>query len=164
MSKSGYPGIDGFLVTRAPLILDVLCLAMIAVLIVLACSIYLAKVRRRFEGHKKIQITLGVVLLVVIVLFEADIRLHGWQDRAAGELNGKAPAAAVTALYIHLCFAVSTVLLWIVTTVLALRRFSVPPLPGPHSQLHAQLGWLSAAGMALTTITGWIFYYVAFMR
>src|SRR6188472_597565 len=100
MSKSGFPGIDGFLGTRAPLILDVLCLAMIAVLIVLAWSIYLAKVKRRFALHKSIQITLGVVLLVVIVLFEMDIRLHGWQDRAADQLGGQAPAAAFTALYV----------------------------------------------------------------
>ena len=44
MSKSGFPGIDGFLGTRAPLILDVLCLAMLAVVVVLVWSIYQVKV------------------------------------------------------------------------------------------------------------------------
>lgn len=164
MDHSGYPGIDGFLGTRAPLILDVLCLAMLAVMVVLAVSIYLVKVRKRYALHKQIQITLGVVLLAVIVLFELDIRLHGWQDRAAGDLGGRAPAAAVKALYVHLVFAVSTVVLWIVTTVLALRRYSDPPLPGPHSPAHKVLGWISTVDMGLTTITGWVFYWFAFVK
>jgi hypothetical protein len=150
--------------TRAPLILDVLCLAMLAVMIVLAWSVYLVKVQRRYELHKKIQIVLGIVLLAVIVLFELDIRLHGWQDRAAGQLGGQAPSAAVTALYIHLVFAVSTVVLWITTIVLALKRFPTPAAPSPHSGLHAKLGWLSVVDMGLTTVTGWVFYWVAFAQ
>jgi putative membrane protein len=163
MGNSGYPGLDGFLGTRAPLILDVLCLAMLAVLAVLGWSIYLAKCQQRYELHKSIQITLGVVLLVVVALFELDIRLHGWQDRAAGEVGGHASTQALTALYVHLVFAVSTVLLWIATIVLAFRRFTKPPMPGPHSQTHKRLAWLSTLDMVLTTVTGWIFYVVAFV-
>ena len=163
MSASGFPGMDGFLGTRAPLILDVLCLAMLAVMVVLAWSIYLVKVGRRYGLHKRIQVTLGMILLAVIVLFELDIRLHGWQDRAAGQIGGQAPAAAVTALYVHLVFAVTTVALWIVTLVLAFRRFPDPPLPGPHSRLHKLLGWLASVDMGLTTLTGWIFYWFAFV-
>lgn len=164
MSASGFPGMDGFLGTRAPLILDVLCLAMLAVMVVLGWSIYLVKVGRRYGLHKRIQVTLGIILLAVIVLFELDIRLHGWQDRAAGQIGGQAPTAAVTALYVHLVFAVTTVALWIVTLVLAFRRFPDPPLPGPHSRLHKLLGWLASVDMGLTTLTGWIFYWFAFVR
>src|SRR3954466_11011294 len=110
MSKSGYAGIDGFLGTRAPLILDVLCLAMLAVLIVLAWSIYQVKIRRRFSLHKWTQITLAVILLTTVILFEIDIRLHGWEDRASGQIDGHAPAAALEALYAHLIFAISTII------------------------------------------------------
>ena len=164
MSKSGFPGIDGFLGTRAPLILDVLCLAMLAVVVVLAWSVYQVKVRRRYQLHKWTQVTLGVVLLTVVILFEIDIRLHGWEDRAAGQLGGKAPSQAVMALYIHLIFAVTTVILWPVTIILALRNFANPPTPGPHSRLHVPLARVAAGDMVLTAITGWIFYWVAFVK
>lgn len=164
MSDSGFPGIDGFLGTRAPLILDVLCLAMLVVVTVLAWSIYQVKYRYRYSLHKWTQVTLGVILLTVVILFEIDIRLHGWQERAAGQLGAQAPSAAVTALYIHLVFAVSTVLLWPTVIVLALRKFPSPPVPGPHSRIHVPLARIAAIDMVLTTITGWIFYYVAFVK
>ncbi|HEX3601988.1 MAG TPA: DUF420 domain-containing protein [Lacipirellulaceae bacterium] len=164
MSKSGYPGIDGVLGTRAPLILDVLCLAMLVVVIVLAWSVYQVKFRRRYSLHKWTQITLAAILLTTVILFEVDIRLHGWEDRAAGQLGGHAPAAAVTALYIHLVFAVTTVLLWPTTIILALKNFPNPPMPGPHSRIHVPLARVAAIDMLLTAITGWIFYYVAFVR
>ena len=37
-----------------------------------------------------IQIGMAIVLLVIIVAFEIDMRLHGWEDRAAGEVGGTA--------------------------------------------------------------------------
>jgi hypothetical protein len=162
MSKSGYPGIDGFLGTRAPLILDVLCLAMLAVMAILAWSVYQVKIRRRYALHKWVQITLAAILLVVVILFEIDIRLHGWQERAAGQLGGRAPSAAVIALYVHLVFAVSTVLLWPIVIVLALRNFPNPPMPSQHSRVHVPLARVAATDMMLTAVTGWIFYWVAF--
>ena len=164
MSKSGYPGIDGFLGTRAPLILDVLCLVMLGVVIVLAWSVYQVKYRRRYRLHKRTQIALGAILLVVVVSFEIDIRLHGWEERSAGQLGAQAPSAAVTALYVHLVFAVTSVILWPITIFLALRNFPDPPVPGPHSRIHVPLARIAAADMVLTAITGWIFYYVAFVR
>jgi hypothetical protein len=109
-------------------------------------------------------VALGIILLVVVILFEIDIRLHGWQDRAAGEIGARAPAAAFTALYVHLVFAVSTAILWPTTIILALRNFPDPPAPSAHSRIHIPLARTAAADMVLTTITGWIFYYVAFIQ
>jgi uncharacterized membrane protein YozB (DUF420 family) len=164
MNKSGFAGIDGFLGTRAPLILDALCLAMLGVLVVLAWSVYQVKFRRRYQLHKWTQIILAAVLLTVVILFEIDIRLHGWQERAAGQLGGHPPAAAVTALYVHLVFAVTTVILWPITIWLALRNFPNPPKPGPHSRVHVPLARVAALDMVLTAITGWIFYWFAFVK
>jgi putative membrane protein len=164
MSKSGFSGIDGFFGTRAPLILDVLCLAMLGVVVVLCWSVYQVKIRRRYSLHKWTQVTLGVILLAVVCLFEIDIRLHGWEDRAAGVIGARAPASAVNALYVHLVFAVSTVILWPVTIILGLRNFPNPPMPAAHSRIHIPLARTAAADMVLTAITGWIFYYVAFVR
>jgi putative membrane protein len=164
MSASGYPGIDGFLGTRAPLILDVLCLAMLGVVVVLAWSVYQAKYRRRYTLHKWTQIALAALLLAVVILFELDIRLHGWEERSAGQLGAHASDAAVTALEVHLVFAVTTVLLWPSTIILAVRNFSNPPAPGPHSRIHVPLARVAAIDMVLTAVTGWIFYWAAFVR
>jgi hypothetical protein len=164
MSASGFPGIDGFLGTRAPLMVDVVVLAMFAVVAVLAWSVFEVKARRRYQLHKWTQVTLGVVLLVTIILFEIDIRLHGWEERAANAIGAHPVQAVYTALYIHLMFAISTVVLWPVTIGLALANFSNPPMPGPHSRVHVPLARVAAADMVLTAITGWIFYWLAFVK
>jgi putative membrane protein len=164
MGAPTYPGIDGFLGTRASMMLDLLFLAMFAVVLVLAWSIGQVKYRRRYQLHKWVQVGLGVTLLFAVILFEVDIRLHGWEDRAAGQLGGHASPQAWTALYIHLVFAVTSVLLWPTVIIRALRQFPNPPAPGGHSASHVFWAWLAALDMLLTAVTGWTFYYLAFIR
>jgi hypothetical protein len=170
-----YRGIDGFLpYSRASIMLDVVFLAMFVVVPVLAASIYLVKYRRRYALHKSIQLTLGVTLLVAVALFELDMQfVSGWLDRAeaspyfdvrreAGDsLAGSGPGFYT--LYVHLGIAVTTAVLWVVVIAQALRKFGRPPAPGPHSRWHARLGTAAAIGMFLTALTGWIFYWQAFV-
>jgi len=66
-------------------------------------------------------------------------------------------------LSIHLFFAISTVLLWIWVVWEALRRFPTPPAPAAHSRRHRVMGRLAAADLLLTSLTGWIFYWFAFV-
>jgi putative membrane protein len=164
MNASGYPGFDGFLGTRAPFMIDVVSIAMLGVVLVLGWSMYQVKVRRRFQLHKWTQVTLGVVLLTVVILFELDIRLHGWEERAADKIGGHPGAEVWWALYTHLVFAISTVILWPMTIGLAAMNFGEPPAPGAHSRVHIPLARTAAADMVLTAITGWIFYWFAFVR
>jgi hypothetical protein len=164
MGEVRYPGIDGFLGTRATLTLDLLVVTMLAVVAVLAWSVYQVKYRRRYSLHKWTQITLASVLLVTITLFEVDVRLHGWVGRAAGQLDGEPPLVVWYALYVHLVFAVTTVVLWPVVIVLALRNFPNPPRPDRHSRIHIPLARMAAADMVLTAMSGWVFYWVAFVR
>jgi hypothetical protein len=158
-----FPGIDGFLGSRAPLVLDLLFLAMFAVVVVLAWSVYQVKYRRRYQLHKRVQVVLGAVLLVAVVVFEINIQLYGWEDRAAGQVGRTVPTTVWTALYVHLLFAVSSAVLWPVVIVRALRNISDPPLPGPHSNWHIRWGWIAAVDMLLTALTGWTFYWLAFV-
>ncbi len=67
------------------------------------------------------------------------------------------------ALYVHLLFAVSTALLWTIVTVRALRDFPAPPAPSRHSAWHVRWGKIAAIDMLLTALTGWMFYYLAFV-
>jgi uncharacterized membrane protein YozB (DUF420 family) len=159
-----FPGWDGFLGTRASFLLDVVCLAMVVVVAVLTWSIRQVRRHRRYQLHKRVQLTLAAVLMVVLVAFEVDIRLHGWQERAAGQLGGQASTAALTALTIHLFFAVTTVVLWIVVITHAWRRFPSPPEPNAHSNFHRRWARLAAWDMVLTALTGWVFYVLAFVK
>jgi hypothetical protein len=180
-----YPGIDGFLGTRASIMLDVIFVAMAAVVPLLGWSIWQVKVRRRYALHKRIQLTLGASLAVAILLFEVDMRLlSGWRQRAepspyyaavesAGPLwdaiclklagMDHVPGAVFRALAIHLLFAVSTAILWTGTTVRACQQFPSPPAPHQYSRVHRRLGWLAAIDLTLTSITGWAFYWLAFV-
>lgn len=164
MQSVDYPGLDGFLGTRASLMLDVLVLAMGAVVILLAWSIYEVKYRRRYTLHKWIQVGLGIVLFLAVIIFEIDVRLHGWQDRAAGQLGGHASQLVMTSLAVHLVFAVAATILWPVVIIRALLNFPNPPAPGQHSRFHLRWARIAAIDMLITAATGWTFYYLAFVR
>lgn len=159
-------GIDGFLGTRASLMLDVVVLAMVAVIPILVVSIYLVRVHRQYRWHKRLQCVLGILLAIAVTLFEIDIRMHGWRDRAEASpyYDTKWSHGLVNwSLWIHLVFALSATVLWIVVTVRALRRFPSPPAPSAHSGSHIFWARLAAGAMVMTAVTGWIFYYFAFV-
>jgi hypothetical protein len=156
-----YPGIDGFLGTRAGLMLDVVVVAMAAVLPAMGASIWIVRAKRNYRLHKWLQIALTTALLLTVTAFEVDIRLHGWEERAK-----ESPYFATLvrpALWVHLFFAVSTLVIWVAVVVQAVRKFPADPVPGPHSAFHRPAGWIAAGGMTMTAVTGWIFYYLAFV-
>lgn len=158
----------GFLGYASTLMLDVVVCALVLVVPILLYSIYTVKFQRNYQLHKFLQVGLGIVLLVTVGLFELDMRLHGgWRAIVAQrtpELSPEHLARVEQILSIHLRFAVTTCVLWAVTLVQALRRFSNPPFPGEHSARHKILGWLAAIDITLTSVTGLWWYYVAFIE
>ncbi len=162
---------NGFLGYPTTFMLDFVVCALALIVPLLLWSLWLVKFRRRYLAHKRLQITLGIVLLVAVTAFEVDVQMMhgGWENIVAKQqLSPEVLAAKVSAvrpwLLIHLVFAITTPLLWITTITLALLRFQDPPLPGPHSRLHKVLGWASTVDITLTSVTGLLFYYVAFVR
>jgi putative membrane protein len=167
-ATADYAGIDGFLpFGRGSLMLDVVFVAMIVIVPLLGLSLWLVKYRRKYQLHKTLQLTMAVVLLVAVLLFEIDLRTNGWEHRAEPspyfDPANKWTCPAGLSLVIHLSFAVPTLVLWTVVVVQALRKFSRPPTPGPHSQWHVRWATLAAIGMCMTAVTGWIFYWLAFV-
>ena len=147
--------------------LDFVALAMLAVVVVLALSIYLVRYKKNKRLHRTIQVATAVTLTLALIAFEIDVRFvtkwrelaqaspfyqSGWVDRC---------------LWIHLLFAIPTPLVWGVVIYMALRRFksdfSSEMAGSSFSQFHRISGRIAAALMFLTAITGWIFYYVAFV-
>lgn len=157
----------GFLGYPSTFMLDVVVCALALVVPLLIYSLYLVKVRRRYLEHRNLQSLLGGVLLVTVALFEVDMRLHGGWREILGQRSRPLSASefelAARVLYIHLFFAISTVILWGITLTAAWRRFPSPPSPGSHSRVHKVLGWLSAVDITLTSLTGLVFYYLAFV-
>ncbi len=146
--------------------LDFLCVALVAVLPCLAVSIYSVRFWKKYQWHKRAQIALGVVLLVVVVAFEVDIRfLTDWRQLAAPSPYFEPDTwnPVWYSLIIHLLFAVPTLFLWGYVLVQAIRKFPNPAAPSSHSRQHILWARLAAAGMAMTSVTGWVFYWMAFV-
>ena len=156
-----FPGIDGFLGTRASVGMDVVLVGLLALLPVLVASIALVR-RGHYVAHRRLQLLIVGLLLAAIVVFEIDIRLvSDWRLRAVP--SPWWPGGVLAALGIHLVFAVTTFVLWAWVVTEAVRRFPRPPEPGPHSGRHRWSARLAAADLALTAVTGVVFYWLAFV-
>ena len=158
---------DGFLGFHTSFMLDAVVVALVLVVPVLIFSLYSVKIRREYVLHRNLQLSLAVTLLAAVFAFEIDLHLvqGGWQN----VVNKGSPVSADRMLFvrqvlrIHLLFAASTPFLWATTIFLALRWMPRPPQPSPHSRLHKVLGWASTLDLVLTSVTGLVFYYVAFV-
>ena len=155
-------GVDGFLGTRASLGMDLVLVALLAVLPLLAWSVHLVRNRRAFVAHKRCQVLIAGALLAAIVVFEVDIRLvSDWRLRAAA--SPWWPTGVLAALGVHLVFAVSTLVLWTWVLWEAFARFPVPPRPNAHGPRHRLMARMAAADLLLTACTGCFFYWLAFV-
>ncbi|PQO34524.1 DUF420 domain-containing protein [Bremerella cremea] len=152
----------GFLPTRGSIMIDFVFLAMFGIILILGTSIYLVRYRRMFEVHKWIQVVTGVVLLLAVLAFEIDMRFFtDWQALAEPSSYGMGTVKGL--LYFHLLFAIPTPLLWIFVIWHGLAKFPNPAAPSPYSNTHIFWARLAAIGMLLTAVTGWVFYYAAFV-
>jgi putative membrane protein len=157
-----FRGFNGFLGTRASLMLDVVFLAMFLVLPVLGVSIGMVRFRKNYAWHKRAQLIITAVLLVAVAAFEIDMQfVSGWRDRAEPSPFWK--TGVMTSLYVHLVFSISTFFLWLYVVAGALRNIPVPPGPSPYSPRHIFWARLAAIDLALTALTGWTFYWLAFV-
>jgi len=157
-----FSGLSGFLGTRASLMLDVVFLAMFLVLPVLGVSIAMVRFRRNYAWHKRAQLILALVLFIAVAAFEIDMQfISGWRDRAATSPFWK--TGVMSSLYIHLIFSISTFVLWIYVVAGALRNIPRPPGPSAYSHRHMFWARLAAIDLVLTALTGWIFYWLAFV-
>ena len=161
---------DGFLGYRTSFMLDFVVCALVVIVPVLITSIAMVRFGRRYQQHRFLQTLLCAVLFVAVGAFEVDLQIvhGGWENVVAkSQIDEAAIAAKITEvrpwLWLHLVFAVTTPIVWLITIVLAWRRFPSPPQPAPHSRVHVRLGWLSTLDVTLTAVTGLIFYYFAFI-
>ncbi len=167
-STMEFPGLDGFLGTRASLMLDVVFTTMFAVIPLMLGSIALARFRNAWQWHKRIQLTLATVLLLAVTAFEIDMQfVTQWELRAEPSpyfsINNKwtCPVGIATHRSLVLCRANSS--------YLDLRgKRSLEALPQATDarrvqHRHKLWGRIAAVEMTMTAITGWVFYWLAFV-
>ncbi len=147
--------------SRGSLILDLIVVAMALVIPVMLYSLVAVRRHKNFERHRIIQISLGLILGVAILAFEVDMRWNGWRHLA--EASPYFESLVFPALYVHLCFAIPTLFLWVYTIFMASKYQISRAAGGAPRFRHKTFGRLSAYSMIATTITGWIFYYLAFI-
>ena len=155
-----------FLAPRGSLMLDVVFLAMLLVVPVLFWSIWQVRGRQRYSLHRQLQLLLAMVLTGTVLAFEIDMRFFtDWEAEAADSpfYSAESWNGVWTALTVHLCFAVPTLVIWVMVVVRALRGFEKPPSPGKHSVSHKRWGRIAVVGMTGTAVSGWIFYWMAFV-
>ncbi len=156
---------NGFLGTRGSFMLDLVTVGMAATIPLMFCSLWLVRSKRRFALHKQLQLGIAGLLLLVVVLFEIEMRMYGWTGRAESSrfwVEGGFNDLVDYSLLVHLCFAIPTPFIWATIIFRALRSFGRPPTPGDHSASHRRWGMLGFGFMTATAVTGWVFYYSAF--
>ena len=146
--------------SRGSFMLDLVASAMILVLPLLYLAIALAK-RRQYLQHKVAMICIVAVLMIVVAAFEYEMRMIGWLHLA--EQSPFYSDAVPYVLGVHLFFSVTTTLGLLWTVFSATKNFASPPAPNYFSGAHRRMGYAAAIGLALTSVTGWIFYWMAFM-
>ncbi len=104
---------------------------------------------------------LSIVLLVAVGFFEIEMRLMGWEHLA--EPSPYFDTLVYPSLWIHLFFSILAFFLLIATLSLAWTKFPKPPRPDRHSAIHRKLGMTTLIFLVGTTVSGWIFYWLAFV-
>lgn len=146
--------------SRAPFSIDLVSLALLLVVPLLLWSVYLVKSKKDYKKHRFIQIILSISILLVLVVFEVDIRLNGWRQHA--EASPFINSGLLPFLYFHVTIACTATVLWTWALINGLMKFKTPPRPGVNSARHKKLGWAAVIFMLLTSITGWTFFILAF--
>jgi putative membrane protein len=152
---------QGFLGTRADFLMDVVILALVAVVPLVLYNWSLAR-RGQYGIHKTLQVSLAVLLAVVVGLFEYNLRLQGGIFEATKASSYAGSFTLDFWIYFHTFFAITTIIVWATLIVLSLRRFPSPPVPGAFSATHRRWGRIGMIWMLVTGVTSLPVYVYGF--
>lgn len=152
---------QGFLGTRADLLMDIVIVALVAVVPIVLYNWALAR-RGRYAQHKLFQVGLAALLAVVVGVFEYNLRLQGGIFEATRASSYAGTTTLNFWIYFHTFFAITTIFIWVALILLSLRRFPSPPLPGAFSATHKRWGRIGMIWMLVTGVTSLPVYVYGF--
>jgi len=155
-------GTDGILGSRATAAVDVAYLLLLVIIPLFVWSLEALLVRRNYRLHKRIQLALTPAFLVAFAILARDFLLGDWRTRAVKDAGEAIAPITLMTLSIHVAFLVTSLLIWVVLLVAAIRR--VPNPPGPCKFGPTYLFWIVLLGLQtfLAMLTGWEFYMLAY--
>lgn len=143
---------QGFLGTRADLLMDIVIVALVAVVPIVLYNWQLAR-NGDYPRHKALQIALATLLALVVGLFEYNLRLQGGIFVATAASSYAGTPTLNFWIYLHTFFAITTLVIWVALIALSLRRFPKPPAPNSFSGTHRLWGRIGMVWMLVTGLT-----------
>jgi len=118
---------------------------------------------RKYRVHKNIQVTMSLILLFVVLLFEYDMQQHGGIFAMVKESSYAGTFFLNFIIYLHTFLSITTSIIWIYLVIASLKKFGKDPKPGKFSRTHRLWGKIGMWDMALTCITGLMVYVYGFV-
>lgn len=149
---------EPFIGQRGDALIDITMVSLAGVVPILIWSWYLAR-SRRWTLHKRVQLTVAVLLGIVIALFEMDLQQMG----GVFVITADSPYAGTTLLdawiWIHTGLAIATSVTWLLLVITSLLKFPKPPVPAafPTHRHFGRLGMMLMLGSGATAIP--MYYY-----
>lgn len=148
---------------RCDVLMDIVTLSMLIILPLLWYSVKKVKHQHNYAVHKKIQITMFVILFFVVLLFEYDMKQNGGIFEMVKGSSYEGTFFLNFMIYFHTFLSITTSLIWIVLIAFSLFKFDRNPRPNKFSKTHKFWGKIGMWDMALTCITGLILYVFGFI-
>lgn len=148
---------------RCDIFMDIVIASMVIILPLLWYSFNKVKSEKAYGLHKKIQLTMFLVLLVVVLLFEYDMKQNGGIFEMVKGSQYEGTFFLNFTIYFHTFLSITTSLIWTLLILISLVKFDRSPKPNKFSKTHKFWGRIGMWDMALTCITGLMLYVFGFI-
>jgi len=145
--------------TQPPLYMNVITIYFMMLPFLMASAIYMA-IKKKFTLHYKMQLSIFIITLIVVVIFEVGVRLSGGFSAFMQTSNANMTYMTLF-LVVHILVALVSVVLYFLVIYSAYREVKLHKEPLIHN--HKFLGRLVFLGMSITSIMGTTIYYFLFI-
>lgn len=152
-----------FLGAWCDILMDIVVISMAVILPLLWFSFKKVKFEHNYMLHKRIQLTMFIILFIVVLLFEYDMKQNGGIFEMVKGSTYEGTFFLNFTIYFHTFLSITTSLIWTFLIVASLIKFGKPPRPGKFSKTHKLWGKIGMLDMALTCITGLLLYIFGFL-
>jgi len=149
----------GFLGTKALMYMDIITIYFALLPLFLTSAIYMA-VKKKYKLHYKMQVSIFILTLIIIAIFEVGVRISGGFSAFMEQSNANYSYMLIF-LVIHVLVAILSVVLYSTLIYSSTRQYIFKK--EPFATNHKKMGQVVFFGMTLTSIMGILIYYFLFM-